>query len=94
MPLWLDIETSVPGEVVGRLGSRWRARHAFMDHLGPIVFGPGSGARDHRNVLICRRARVGARRDECVCDARGKIRRGEPVDGNYGEIWSLWASWR
>jgi hypothetical protein len=34
MPLWLDIETSVPGEVVGRLGSRWRARHAFMDHLG------------------------------------------------------------
>jgi hypothetical protein len=44
--------------------------------------------------MSARWRRTGLRRDECVCDARGKIRRGEPVDGNYGEIWSLWASWR
>jgi hypothetical protein len=45
-------------------------------------------------LMSARWRRTGLRRDECVCDARGKIRRGEPVDGNYAEIWSLWASWR
>jgi hypothetical protein len=44
--------------------------------------------------MSARWRRTGLQRDECVCDARGKICRGEPVDGNYGEIWNLWASWR
>lgn len=57
------------------------------------IGGPGPGSTPS-HAMNARWRGTGLRRDECVCDACGKIHQGEPVDGNYGEIWSLWASWR
>jgi NAD(P) transhydrogenase len=40
----------------------WRARHAVVDHAGLApgsCLGSNPGARDHRNVLICRCAGIG-----------------------------------
>ena len=89
-------------------GKRGQIQQAYRDgqedQLGCLGLGlmhPGwtgtvaqSPVRRPHMPMSARWRRTGLRRDECVCDARGKIRRGEPVDGNYGEIWSLWASWR